>query len=107
MESKEEDDDPRNLYRLDPKLKQILPTMGQNVKVLDFDNMSLQFWDLPGQQSFRRIWTNYYNEAHAVVFMVDSADSTRLQHAKQELHQLLSDYALRDAPFLVLANKQE
>lgn len=109
LESKENGDcnDPQNLYRRDPKLRQILPTMGQNVKVLDFDNMSLQFWDLPGQQSFRRIWTNYYSEVHAIVFMVDSADTERLKEARQELHKLLNEYELRHAPFLVLANKQD
>ena len=106
-ESKHNDNDPQNHYQRDPKLKQILPTMGQNVKRLDFDNMSLQFWDLPGQQSFRRIWTNYYSEAHAIVFMVDSADTDRLKEARYELHKLLNEYALRNAPFLVLANKQD
>jgi len=106
-ECKVNENDPHNLYQRDPKLKQILPTMGQNVKRMDFDNMSLQFWDLPGQHSFRRIWSNYFNEAHAIVFMVDSADHNRLTEARSELHKLLNEYALSHAPVLVLANKQD
>merc|ERR1712062_41270 len=81
--------------------------MGQNVKIMEFDNMTLQFWDLPGQTNFRKIWTHYFNEVHAIVFMVDSADTNRLNEARYELHKLLNEYDLKYAPILVLANKQD
>lgn len=100
-------DDTNNLYNDDPKLRQILPTMGQNVKIMDFDNMHLQFWDLPGQTGFRKIWTHYYKEVHAIVFMIDSADYDRFNQAKHELHKLLNEYELKYVPILVLANKQD
>ena len=40
------------------------------------------FWDLGGQMKMRSIWEKYYQEAHAVVFVVDSADVGRLEEAK-------------------------
>eukprot|EP00483_Globobulimina_turgida_P009819 UN09838 len=101
------DNDTLNHNNLDPKLRHILPTMGQNVKLMEFDNMTLQFWDLPGQTGFRKIWTHYYTEVHAIVFMVDSADTDRLNEARAELHKLLNQYELKYAPVLVLANKQD
>ena len=102
-----DDNDSNDLYRSDPKLRQILPTMGQNVKIMDFDNMHLQFWDLPGQTGFRKIWTHYYKEVHAIVFIIDSADTQRFNQAKYELHKLLNEYQLKYAPVLILANKQD
>ena len=39
----------------------------------------LQFWDLGGQRDIRSIWSKYYEECHAVVYVVDAADSARLE----------------------------
>ena len=98
------DNDSHFLY---PDLRHILPTMGQNVKIMEFDNMTLQFWDLPGQTGFRKIWTHYFKEVHGIVFMIDSADTERLNEARYELHKLLNAYELKYAPILILANKQD
>merc|ERR1712228_1098446 len=94
-------------YFLYPDLRHILPTMGQNVKIMEFENMTLQFWDLPGQTNFRKIWTHYFKEVHGIVFMIDSADTERLNEARYELHKLFNEYDLKYAPILILANKQD
>lgn len=38
----------------------------------------LLFWDLGGQRDIRTIWSKYYDECHAVVFVVDAADLERM-----------------------------
>jgi ADP-ribosylation factor related protein 1 len=38
----------------------------------------LQFWDLGGQRGIRSIWPRYYDDCHAVVFVVDAEDRERL-----------------------------
>jgi ADP-ribosylation factor related protein 1 len=38
----------------------------------------LQFWDLGGQRDIRTIWEKYYDECHAVAYVVDAADQARL-----------------------------
>jgi ADP-ribosylation factor related protein 1 len=38
----------------------------------------LQFFDLGGQRDIRSIWPRYYDECHAVVFVLDAADQARL-----------------------------
>lgn len=39
----------------------------------------LQFWDLGGQRDIRSIWSKYYDECHAVVYVVDASDRIRLE----------------------------
>jgi signal recognition particle receptor subunit beta len=41
------------------------------------------------------------------VFVVDSSDVGRIDEARHELHKLLEEGELRDAPLLVYANKQD
>lgn len=97
----------QRLYFIDPYLQSILPTMGQNIVHLSLDNMCFQFWDLPGQTSFRKIWFHYFTEVHAIIFIIDCADIQRLSTVKYELHKLLINPNLKYAPILVLANKQD
>ena len=84
----------------------ILPTVGLNVGRIDMFNVLLIFWDLGGQVGLRTIWDKYYDEAHAVVFVVDAADDGRLQDCKAALDKVLGHRDLVSAPLLVLANKQ-
>jgi ADP-ribosylation factor related protein 1 len=51
-----------------------VPTVGQNVAVVNLPDMYLKIWDVGGQLSLRKLWTTYYKAAHAVVFVVDSSD---------------------------------
>ena len=38
----------------------------------------LQFFDLGGQTGIRNIWHRYYDDCHAVVYIIDAADRERL-----------------------------
>ena len=63
------------------------------------------FWDLGGQQSLRVLWDNYYSEANAVAYVLDSADRERFPEAKAELgisRRLLSTFS-----FVVLRSRRE
>lgn len=58
----------------------------------------------------RPAWGVYLAKTTAIIFVVDSADITQLDHAANEL-KLLLDFEdlreLRDVPLLVFANKQD
>lgn len=84
----------------------ILPTVGLNVGRIEAHNCLLIFWDLGGQVGLRSIWDKYYDEAHAVVYVVDAADEERMFESKDALSQVLGHRDLVSAPLLVLANKQ-
>lgn len=86
----------------------------------------LQFFDLGGQSGIRNIWPRYYDDCHAVVYIIDAADRERLNegwevfgklnsficHSDQintHLHadSVLSAPKILNVPLLLLANKQD
>lgn len=66
-----------------------MPTIGFNMETLQYKNIKFQVWDLGGQTSIRPYWRCYYPNTDAIIYVVDSADTDRLNIAKQELHAML------------------
>lgn len=107
-----------------PNLKTV-PTVGQNVSLIDLPDCYLRIWDVGGQHSLRGLWQSYYSSAHAIVFVIDSTDvgdadierlregdnSTeeegRLGECKLVLEDVLQNENAEGVPVLVLANKQD
>ncbi|KAE9464890.1 hypothetical protein C3L33_03196, partial [Rhododendron williamsianum] len=94
-----------NLEGLPPD--RIVPTVGLNIGRVEVLNSKLVFWDLGGQLGLRSIWEKYYEEAHAVVFVIDAACPSRFEDSKSALEKVLRHEDLRGAPLLILANKQD
>lgn len=101
-----------------------VPTVGQNVSLIDLPDCYLRIWDVGGQHSLRGLWQSYYSTCHAIVFVVDStdigdADVERLNQGKAELvegrlgecklvlEDVLQHSDTEGVPVLVLANKQD
>ncbi|KAJ3694634.1 hypothetical protein LUZ60_000011 [Juncus effusus] len=86
----------------------IVPTVGLNIGRIESANAKLVFWDLGGQIGLRTIWEKYYEEAHAIVYVIDaSSSSAQFEDAKSALEKILRHEDLRGAPLLILANKQD
>ncbi|KAH7314444.1 hypothetical protein KP509_21G003200 [Ceratopteris richardii] len=85
----------------------IVPTVGLNIGRAEAYKSKLIFWDLGGQLGLRTIWEKYFEEAHAVIYVVDAACQARFGDAKSALEKVLRHEDLYDAPFLVFANKQD
>ncbi|XP_073274680.1 uncharacterized protein [Primulina huaijiensis] len=94
-----------NLEGLPPD--RIVPTVGLNIGRVEVSNTKLVFWDLGGQPGLRSIWEKYYEEAHAVIFVVDAASPSRFEDSKSALEKVLWHEDLQGAPLLILANKQD
>jgi small GTP-binding protein len=96
------------LYRF--KLGEVVttvPTIGFNVEIVDHENVSLTVWDVGGQDKIRPLWRHYYAKTEAVVFVVDAANSERLDEAREWLQRVCSEEELDGVPLLVVANKQD
>jgi len=61
--------------------------------------------DMGGHETARRLWKDYAHGCDAVFFLVDAADRTRIQEAREELHRLFEMEALENVPIAVLGNK--
>lgn len=54
----------------------------------------LQFWDLGGQRGIRSIWHRYYDDCHAVAYVIDADDRERLSEGWEVFGLcLLSDFS--------------
>ncbi|CAG9462713.1 unnamed protein product [Pedinophyceae sp. YPF-701] len=84
---------------------QTVPTVGLNIGRIELGRKHMLFWDLGGAASLRGIWRKYLQEAHAVLFVVDSADPSRFPEARQALSSAMASPHLLGKPVMVLANK--
>lgn len=85
----------------------VLPTVGLNLQRVSALGVNLVFWDLGGKAGLRAIWEKYYREAHAVIFVLDSADQERFGDVADTLRRALQHRELDGAPVLIAANKQD
>ncbi|KAI3899431.1 hypothetical protein MKW92_010129 [Papaver armeniacum] len=85
----------------------IVPTVGLNIGRVEASNTKLVFWDLGGQSGLRPIWEKYFEEAHAVIYVIDAASPSRFEDSKSALEKLLRHEDLQGAPLLIVANKQD
>lgn len=85
----------------------IVPTVGLNIGRIEVSNAKLVLWDLGGQIGLRTIWEKYYEEAHAIVYMIDASCPSSFEDSKSALEKVLRHDDLRGAPLLILANKQD
>ena len=69
----------------------VQPTFGFQIKTLRLsDRCTLNFWDIGGQKSIRPFWRNYYEETDGIVWVIDSADASRLEDCRRELESVLT-----------------
>lgn len=87
----------------------VKPTIGFNVDEVHVPGTRVSFvvWDLGGQESLRLIWRQYLQGIAGLVFVVDSADVSRIQEARSCLQALIRDPHLAGVPIALVANKQD
>jgi len=96
------------LYKL--KMNQTImtiPTIGFNVEQVIHKGMKITIWDVGGQDKIRPLWRHYFQNAQAIIFVIDSHDTDRFLCAQKELHKILTDEYLKNIPLLLLANKTD
>ncbi|PRP75419.1 putative ADP-ribosylation factor [Planoprotostelium fungivorum] len=96
------------LYRLQlGETMTTCPTIGFNVETIEYRNVKMTMWDVGGQDKIRALWSHYFHGVHGVIYVVDSADPSRMDEAKEELDKVLSHQQMDNVPLLVLANKMD
>ncbi|EFC49396.1 ARF/SAR family small GTPase [Naegleria gruberi] len=102
-------------------LDEISPTLGFNIDTIYYEKdaskdvaqtptnntFKVNFWDIGGQKSIRSYWRNYFENTDGLIWVIDSADTDRLEDCKRELNLLLGEEKLAGASLLILANKSD
>ncbi|QDZ21394.1 ADP-ribosylation factor-like GTPAse [Chloropicon primus] len=112
--------------------KTAVPTVGFNMEEFEKGSLCFNVFDMSGANRYRSLWEKYYNDAEAIVFVVDTADKFRMcvvkvrmaelgmslnrggladktvsLPLKDELERMLSHAALEKVPILFFANKKD
>ncbi|XP_026679605.1 ADP-ribosylation factor-like protein 8B-A [Diaphorina citri] len=85
----------------------MIPTVGFNMRKITKGNVTIKVWDIGGQPRFRSMWERYCRGVNAIVYMVDAADTDKLEASRNELHALIEKPQLIGIPILVLGNKRD
>eukprot|EP00798_Chlamydomonas_sp_ICE-L_P027196 gene27197-2444_t len=85
----------------------VAPTVGFSVDEFSKGALTFTVFDMSGASRYRTLWEQYYAEAKAVVFVIDSADKFRLVVAKDELDHMLKHPRLGKVPIIFFANKKD
>ncbi|OMJ83753.1 hypothetical protein SteCoe_15230 [Stentor coeruleus] len=83
------------------------PTVGFNIETIKYKKLNLAIWDVSGDMRYRVFWATYYQNAHGLIFVIDAEDREKIETAKDELYHVLEHNSVKNAPILVLANKQD
>eukprot|EP00501_MAST-03F_sp_TOSAG23-6_P001048 GSMAST32.ASY1.ANO1.1091.1 assembled CDS len=74
------------------------PTVGFNVETVKIGRLTLNIWDVGGQDRLRPYWRHYYTGTQGIIYVVDASDRERIQKARDEFV---------GSAIMVLANKQD
>ncbi len=80
------------LYKM--KLNEVIntiPTIGFNVETFQYKKIEFNCWDIGGQFKLRNLWSHYFENIDALVYVVDSNDRDRIEENAETLHGLLAD----------------
>lgn len=94
------------------------PTTGFNMKTIPLSNLypetgvmagkSLSVKEIGGSKAVRPFWSNYFQNKHAIMFVVNSAASDQeLQTSKNALIDVLADQRVKDKPFLIVGTHSD
>merc|ERR1712141_866207 len=61
----------------------MIPTVGFNMRKVTKGNVTIKVWDIGGQPRFRNMWERYCRGVNCIVYMVDAADTDKLEAAKR------------------------
>lgn len=93
-------------------IETIIPTVGFNVENIKIGNVTLNVWDIGGQQKIRTLWAFYAENLSGLIYVIDIDDAGRWKDAVDELKKLIEKDNMegpsnRKYPILVFANKKD
>ena len=85
------------------KLIESIRTIDYNYKVMDYKGLNITFLDYYDHFRVKL----FYQISNGIIFVVDSNEKETFEIARDILLECLNDERLKDAAFLIFANKQD
>ncbi|PVF93735.1 ARF/SAR superfamily protein [Serendipita vermifera] len=95
------------LDKLRPEVVTTIPVICSNVTTAQYKKILFTVWEVEGIVMYRRLWRHYSPNTQGIIYVVNSADVSRMAEARDELQSIISSDELACIPLLVLANKQD
>ncbi|CAF2396261.1 unnamed protein product [Rotaria sp. Silwood2] len=99
------------------RTKTVVPTVNTNTSMVPYPTTTkrdeksqerIKIIDVSGARKFREeSWSDYYDEIHGLIFVIDASEKKRMRENKNTLDDLLYNDKLRNKPILILVNKQD
>ncbi|KAL7436716.1 hypothetical protein ACHAXH_007372 [Discostella pseudostelligera] len=93
-------------------LDRIRPTLGQNLATLDLRGCKCSLFDLSGAEKMRPLWERYYQDADAIIYVVNAAETSeqKLRQSRCAFERMYEHDVVRrrvrcGLPVLVFANQ--
>lgn len=68
----------------------------------DKDLQRIKIIDVSGERKFRqKSWSQYYNQIHGLIFVIDASEKRRLNENQETLEDLLENEKLKNKPILM------
>lgn len=84
------------------------PTNGFNIKTLPVNGQVLSIKELGGSERVQMFWAHYYENKHALLFVVDiAASDDTLRQSLDILRQTLASPSFRGRPCLIIGTHQD
>jgi len=83
------------------------PTVGLNTGKVTLPSTILHFQDLGGQRAIRGLWHRYFEQCHAVAYVIDASNRDRLDEGWAVFDEVLMSPQISGIPLILLANKQD
>lgn len=87
--------------------KEVVPTFGLEFINVKIDGWNVSLFGLGGGASIRDYWSEYYDESWGVIYVVDSADTARLEESRAEFAKMAEAELVLGKPILVYSNKKD
>ena len=97
----------QRLLKKDDPMEPTIPTIGSQVKEYSFQKLKFVLWDVGGQKDLRNTWKHYFVGTHAIIYVVDSADTEKLTESVNEFEKVINDQHVSGIPCLILGNKSD
>lgn len=72
----------------DCTIDDITPTLGFNINTLFVDDFSIDLWDIGGQVTLRKFWSNYFSTVDGLIWVMDVMEF-RWEQNWQELYKVI------------------